>query len=441
MAEHVDIYEDLNTEEAEDSVQSEADALYDDVLTGSVTSVMTPVKTESEDPKSEDEKLEGGKPLARPFSVYVGHFNWWTSDKDLIAMAKKLGVKDVVEVKFAENKANGQSRGFAEMVVSTEESVKRLLETMSLYEINGEKLECRVASRKYLKMFESEARKRIPLRLSSKSSPEQDGASTSSPPPSSPNVQRFPPPPLFHPPSKPPSFSPPFFNSASPLFNTPPPRFPPCLPYAPFPNALLPTPPLPGMFPPDAFFRNTPPPNTHVPNPFTHPRTPAPSLHINPSFVSGHNTHNTHNSGSSNSNTPYSQNRDGESEELINRNRTVASSAIKKAMSEATSGEISLAVETLLTAMAVIRQSRVYTDERCHALIESLKDCLYSVESKNCSSRKRHRSQERPRSRERDRYRDRSSSSDRERERDRNRGHSSGSERARGQERDHRHRH
>lgn len=30
---------------------------------------------------------------------------------DLVVMAQRLGVKDVTDVKFAENKVNGQSRG------------------------------------------------------------------------------------------------------------------------------------------------------------------------------------------------------------------------------------------------------------------------------------------------------------------------------------------
>lgn len=50
-------------------------------------------------------------------------------------------------------------------------------------------------------------------------------------------------------------------------------------------------------------------------------------------------------------------------------------------------GDVSLAVETLLTAIAVIKQSRVYSDERCRALVTSLKDCLFSIESKSYGSR------------------------------------------------------
>lgn len=35
----------------------------------------------------------------------------WTSDKDIICMAQTLGVRDITDIKFAENKVNGQSRG------------------------------------------------------------------------------------------------------------------------------------------------------------------------------------------------------------------------------------------------------------------------------------------------------------------------------------------
>lgn len=39
-----------------------------------------------------------------------------------------------------------------------------------------------------------------------------------------------------------------------------------------------------------------------------------------------------------------------------------------------------MAMETLLTAIAIIKQSRVYEDERCQALVTSLKDCLISIQ-------------------------------------------------------------
>ncbi|KAK3561857.1 hypothetical protein QTP86_017483 [Hemibagrus guttatus] len=155
-AEHIDIYEDLKTEEAGDPLEAEADALYDDVLTGSVDSESTLGKQECKEDGKSAQECGGGK----RFSVYIGNFNWWTSDSDLIAMVRKQGVKDIVEVKFAENRINGQSKGYAELVVSTEESLNRLLETMPQCKINGEKVECRYVSRRSLAEFEALARKR-----------------------------------------------------------------------------------------------------------------------------------------------------------------------------------------------------------------------------------------------------------------------------------------
>ncbi|NWQ81597.1 CPSF7 factor, partial [Columbina picui] len=70
-------------------------------------------------------------------------------------------------------------------------------------------------------------------------------------------------------------------------------------------------------------------------------------------------------------------------------------------------GDYSDAIETLLTAIAVIKQSRVASDERCRVLLSSLKDCLHGIEAKSystgsSSSRKRHRSRERSPSRSRE---------------------------------------
>ncbi|KAK2868891.1 hypothetical protein Q7C36_000762 [Tachysurus vachellii] len=404
--ENIDIYADLNPEETGDLLEAEADALYDDVLTGSVDSESTLGKQECREDGMSVEECDGGK----RFSVYIGNFNWWTSDSDLIAMARKQGVKDIVEVKFAENRTNGQSKGYAELVVSTEESLKRLLESMPQCKINGEKVECRHVSRRNLADFEAQARKRIPLRLAPKGDLERSEARSSST--TSPSDLQSLPLPLF-PPTKPPPHIPSFYNTPPPplpppllpLFSTPPPLFHPPLPYAHVPNA-------------------------HVPNSHTS------SLHINPAFFpvspatcsSNNSSNNNSSSDNSRTRTAFSRPRNGVFEELINRNRTIASSAITKAISAATSGDIRMAIETLYTATAVIKQSRVSNDKRCRMLVNSLNDCLNSIETK-CFPSKRHRSQERASSRSRERYRERSSSTDRERERER------------GHDREHRDRH
>lgn len=108
---------------------------------------------------------------------------------DLIFMAQQLGVKDVTDVKFAENKVNGQSRGwvvqrlgqywnidlnwnavicvlsallssYAEMTVSSQESLKTLLDKIPECKLNGENLNCRFATHHNLSVFEDVAKLR-----------------------------------------------------------------------------------------------------------------------------------------------------------------------------------------------------------------------------------------------------------------------------------------
>lgn len=98
-------------------------------------------------------------------------------------------------------------------------------------------------------------------------------------------------------------------------------------------------------------------------------------------------------------------------------------------------GDFAGAIETLLTAMQLIRSSKVAHEERCKILISSLQDTLNGMESKAYSRRDRHSSPDRKRSRSRDRksrrsrsrghsrdrYEDRYHDSDRYREKDRER--------------------
>ncbi|TNN86666.1 Cleavage and polyadenylation specificity factor subunit 7 [Liparis tanakae] len=251
----IDLYSDLAQNDEDLDRIAEANELFDAVLTGSVDrdkkvtpNVMPPNKTLPNDGPT-SVKIPGKYALRR-LSLYIGNFPWWTSDKDIMCMAQTLGVKDIKEIKFAENKLNGQSRGFAEVVVTSEESLKILLEKIPHCELNGDKVDCRFATRHNLGLFEDIANK----------------------------------------------------------------------------------------------------------------------LH------DGHNSQ----AYSQQKHTP--RNTDRDFEELMNRNKAVASSAISKAVSGATAGDLRVAMETLLTAIAIIKQSRVYGDERCQALVTSLKDCLVSIQ-------------------------------------------------------------
>jgi len=115
-----------------------------------------------------------------------------------------------------------------------------------------------------------------------------------------------------------------------------------------------------------------------------------------------------------------------EFEDIMARNRTVSSSAIARAVQDAASGEFGSAIETLVTAISLIKQSKVADDDRCRILISSLQDTLQGIENKSysASSRRRERSRsprrEYPREREyeRDHYRPREYSRDFDRERE-----------------------
>ncbi|XP_069553720.1 cleavage and polyadenylation specificity factor subunit 7-like isoform X2 [Brachyistius frenatus] len=410
----LDMYSDLNQNDEDLDRIAEANELFDAVLTGSVNqdkniaaaaAAVAPVKKlpAEEEAKSTEVKTPKEGNSMRRLSLYVGNFPWWTSDKDLTCMAQKLGVKDIAEIKFAENRVNGQSRGYAEVVVTSEGSLKILLEKIPLCELHGERLDCRFATRQNLTVFEDTANKRIPLRVNSKDSKESESSdkipSLLSQEPSPPPI-----PPLF--PSHPlanrfPSLPSPFLGQAPPPF-----------PYM--------TPPMAPLMQPHMF----PSHPVHVSS------QPSPSLHINPAFFPPVQDGHSSKAYSQQKHTP--QTTDGDFEELMNRNRAIASSAITKAVSGATAGDMRVAMETLLTAIAVIKQSRVFGDERCQALVTSLKDTLVSIQG-NYGSRSSSRS--RDKERDRDRGRDR----DRHRERQRDREDSSGWESA-GMSRRHRER-
>lgn len=98
---------------------------------------------------------------------------------------------------------------------------------------------------------------------------------------------------------------------------------------------------------------------------------------------------------------------EAEFEEIMGRNRTVSSSAIARAVSDAAAGEYPSAIETLATAISLIKQSKVANDERCKILITSLQDTLQGIEAKSYNRRER---SERSRSRDRRRRRERSNS-------------------------------
>ncbi|NXW23065.1 CPSF7 factor, partial [Circaetus pectoralis] len=380
----------------QDSEFSNADQmdLYDDVLAAS--SQPPESRTSSSEAPPEIRQEPSPKPNSKSpailytysglrnkrAAVYVGSFSWWTTDQQLIQTIRSVGVYDVVELKFAENRANGQSKGYAEVVVASENSVHKLLELLPGKILNGDKVEVRLATRQNLSQFEAQARKREPSGHGSWLFP----------------VPLAGVPPRAHSRDSVDSVD----GRATPTENA----LPPARPWV---------------------LRRTPtarpwPPTTTAGE---KGRSGGGCVPLGTKLGMGGGYADPHVCllRSRELGPPPPPVSEVEFEEIMNRNRAISSSAISKAVSGASAGDYSDAIETLLTAIAVIKQSRVANDERCRVLLSSLKDCLHGIEAKSystgassSSSRKRHRSRERSPSRSREssrRHRDLLHSEDR----------------------------
>jgi cleavage and polyadenylation specificity factor subunit 6/7 len=73
----------------------------------------------------------------------------------------------------------------------------------------------------------------------------------------------------------------------------------------------------------------------------------------------------------------------------MGRNRSVSSTAISRAVQDAAAGDYASAIETLVTAISLIKQSKVANDDRCKILISSLQDTLHGIEAKSYGSGRR----------------------------------------------------
>ncbi|VDN31613.1 unnamed protein product [Gongylonema pulchrum] len=387
----------------------------------------------------------------RRYCCYVGNMTWWTTDVDLQTMILSCGATNLIDIKFYENRNNGQSKGFALAVFTAESSVKTVMDKLPQKMLHGQPLVVLPYTKSSLAKFE-DATRRVDQRNDKKDSkkeeqktsfvgtirigmppqPLQPGQMSVPPPvPIRPQVQVPPPIASMRPPTQVAVMLPP--NQQPPQMRGPPPTSqplplgalgvtrppvnlsapPPALPQVQLSSAPSMSRPPPGFgqqppqqMPPMSSAGNTgptsntqsiagmappgAPPTTHPP-----PSFPPPGAHINPQVYRQ---------------SSVSNNVDGltdaEFEEIMNRNRTVSSSAITRAVSDAAANDFTSAIETLVTAISLIRQSRVANDDRCKVLVSSLQHRSTRDRSRSPSerSRKRHRRSSRSRSRSRERY-------------------------------------
>ncbi|KAI1726417.1 RNA recognition motif domain-containing protein [Ditylenchus destructor] len=353
-----------------------------------------------------------GGSSGRRYCCYVGNMTWWTTDSDLQSLLQGFGVTDIVDIKFHENRNNGQSKGFALLVVANESSVKIVMEKLPSVKLHEQSLIVLPYNKMSLAKLE-DATKRVDqkekkdektgmvnigtvriapqstapaptpiqsinlgLQLSNLTRPNLPQIHSTGQPPTS--IQ-----PLMHhqqPQHRPPvnlAAPPPNMQPQMNAMNRPPPGFPPQ-------NSLNISGPPPNV-PMQTIRTSLPPPGIPGMQPQSQSNFP-PGAHINPNvypgFAPSFGGH-VDNGGAIS---------EAEFEEIMNRNRTVSSSAISRAWSDAAAGDYASAIETLATAISLIRQSRVANDDRCKVLISTLQDTLQSVESKSYNSSRKHRS-------------------------------------------------
>ncbi|RVE56763.1 hypothetical protein OJAV_G00224320 [Oryzias javanicus] len=72
---------------------------------------------------------------------------------------RSIGISDVLEIKFFENRANGQSKGFALVCVGSEGSSRKLMDLLSKRELHGQNPIVTPCNKQSLSQFEMQSRK------------------------------------------------------------------------------------------------------------------------------------------------------------------------------------------------------------------------------------------------------------------------------------------
>ncbi|XP_065343732.1 cleavage and polyadenylation specificity factor subunit 6-like isoform X1 [Cloeon dipterum] len=436
--------------------------------------------------------MRGDRDGGRRHQLYVGNLTWWTTDQDIANAVSDLGVKDFLEVKFFENRANGQSKGFCIISLGSDQSSRVCMSRLGDKELHGQKPVVTYPTKAALNQFQFEAQSKTrpaPQMSQQRGGMQQGGGprNFNRGPIGGPGNQGPPPGPsrshsMGFPPMQPFQIPPP----GGPPRGPPPGQMHPNDPRGPPPRGDWSRPPGPGFPPHQPPPMQGPPPGQGPPmrgpppgmmQPLGPPPGQMPAPHVNPAFfppgaVPPHQAPPPHPGGPHGPphgpphaapqgyGPPPSQPwprygpptgvdggagiSEAEFEEIMGRNRSVSSTAISRAVSDAAAGDYASAIETLVTAISLIKQSKVANDDRCKILISSLQDTLHGIEAKSYGSGRRERSRSRDRSHRRRRERSRSRERDyreRSRERDRDRYYADyPRERSRSREREYRER-
>lgn len=119
--------------------------------------------------------------IARRHQLYIGNLSWWTTDQDIADVIGDVGVNDFQEVKFFENRANGQSKGFCVVSLGSENSMRYVMERLPKKELHGQNPVVTLPTKQALNQFESQQKTRP-------TPPAQSGGQSNGPRPPAPGM-------------------------------------------------------------------------------------------------------------------------------------------------------------------------------------------------------------------------------------------------------------
>ncbi|CAG0920738.1 unnamed protein product, partial [Notodromas monacha] len=381
VEDELDIYgDDLGEELAKREEEGDLVDLYEDVLAPSSRSI-----EHRNGPRRSLSPVRNGSHhhTGSRVSVVVGNLNWWTNETDVENAIKATGVDDFLELKFGENRANGQSKGYCVVTVGSEASAKLILERFPKREINGQVPLALPHTKSVIAQLDSQSKSsrpsppinHLPPLGPSRGVPPQLGAPLRSsammlglppgrrglphslpppggrPPPIGPPPMRGPPPglpPIGLPPGPPLTLPP----MRPPMSGIPPPLGPPPL-TAPPPGLPPPGIPPPGPPPMDGRGPGRLPDWSRGAPPGPPPSHPPPALHVNPAFLNAPPSQPPPGYGHPQQKPNLSE---AEFEDIMSRNRTVSSSAISRAVQDAATGKFSI-FWAFLTKAIILRET------------------------------------------------------------------------------------
>lgn len=158
VADDTDLYdaaiEPSGVEERKPSTQTDSAPPSPVTVKPSVTQAQTPSA-----PTASTTATTSQSSGTRRYCCYIGNMTWWTTDADLQTRMASIGASDLVDLKFYENRNNGQSKGYCLAVFASEISVRVVTEKLPSSPIHGQNVIVLPYTKASLARFEEATKK------------------------------------------------------------------------------------------------------------------------------------------------------------------------------------------------------------------------------------------------------------------------------------------